>query len=120
MKIATKAALLSAFVFPGAGHVYLKKYVVGGILISVSLATLYYLLLAIIDKATRVSEMILSGEVRLDALSISQALSEQSLAADNQLLNAATVIIIGCFVVGIGDAYRAGRAHDQGDGPRGN
>lgn len=115
MKSSTKAVLLSLFLFPGSGHVYLKKYAVGGVLITASLAAIYYLLLAIVDKATRVSEMILSGEVRLDVISITQALSKQTTAADSQSLKVATAVLVVCFLVGILDAYRLGRASDKID-----
>lgn len=115
VKSSTKAVLLSLFLFPGSGHVYLKKYAVGGVLITASLAAIYYLLLAIVDKATRVSEMILSGEVRLDVISITQALSKQTTAADSQSLKVATAVLVVCFLVGILDAYRLGRASDKID-----
>jgi hypothetical protein len=32
MNKSTKAALLSTFVFPGAGHLYLKKYIPAAVL----------------------------------------------------------------------------------------
>ena len=43
MKKSTKAALLSAFVLPGAGHIFLKKYIPGVALVGASLGGIYYL-----------------------------------------------------------------------------
>ena len=115
MKHSTKGALLSAFLFPGAGHLYLKKYVTGGALIGVSLWAIYYLLARTIEMAMRVSEMIQRGQVGMDVLSITEALSKQATRADSQLLNIATAAIIGCFLIGIVDSYRIGRARDRAD-----
>jgi len=51
MSKTTKAVLLSVFVFPGAGHFFLKKPIHGLILISISLVALVIVINDIMSKA---------------------------------------------------------------------
>ncbi len=111
MKTSTKAALLSALVCPGAGHFYLKKRLVGGLLASTALVAIYFLVSQALERAFEISEQIQRGEVQLDAQTISELLSAQSSGTDMQLLNMATSAFIICWLIGIIDAYRI--AHGQ-------
>ena len=115
MKKSTKAVLLSAFVLPGAGHLYLKKYVPGSILASVSLVGIYYLVTTTVDRAWEIAEKIQSGAVQLDATTVAELVSQQSAGTDSQIVNIATLAIIICWVLGIIDSYRAGRVRDKMD-----
>lgn len=109
MKISTKAVLLSALVFPGAGHVYLKKYTTGLLLASVSFIAIYYLISNVIEKAFYISEKIQSGDIKLDIAAITESVSQESNGADIQLLNITTFAIIICWLIGIIDSYRVAR-----------
>ncbi len=112
MKKSIKAAMLSAFVFPGAGHIYLKFYVSGLLLIGVSSAGIYYLVLNMIEKALQIVEKIQLGHVQADATVINQLLSSQTTGNESQLLSIATTAIAICWIIGIIDSYRIGRAQD--------
>lgn len=115
VKMSTKAVLLSALVFPGAGHVYLKKYMHGVILAGASFAAIYYLISNIVEKAFQIAEEIQSGDVQLDIEIITELVSKQTTSAEAQLLNIATATLVICWVVGIIDAYRAGCSRDKND-----
>jgi hypothetical protein len=115
VKKSTKAALLSAFVFPGVGHIYLKRYVPGILLSGTSFAAIYYLVSKAVERALEISEKIQSGEVELDVEAITEMVSQQSRGADAQLLNIATTVLIICWIVGIIDSYRAGRSREKND-----
>ena len=115
MKKSTKAVLLSAFVFPGAGHLYLKKYLPGSILAGVSLVGIYYLVTTTVERAWEIAEKIQSGAVQLDATTVTELVSQQSAGTDSQLMNIATLAIIICWGIGILDSYRAGRVRDKID-----
>jgi hypothetical protein len=88
MKKSIKASLISAFVFPGAGHIYLKKYFPGLLLVGVSSLGIYYLILNMVEKALQIVEKIQLGHVQADA----------------------TVI---CWIIGILDSYRIGMGQDK-------
>jgi hypothetical protein len=104
MEKSTKAALLSVLVFPGTGHFYLKKYIAGVVLFSVSAASLYFIVSKVVERAMQIVEKIQSGTVEPDVAAIMQAVSSQT---DNAyLLEIASAIFIICWVIGIIDSYR--------------
>jgi len=109
----TKAALFSAFVFPGAGHFFLKKYISGTVLAGTAFAMLYFIITNLLKKALQISEKILSGEVQLDIAAIIELVSRQPVGTDAQLLNIATTVLIISWLIGIIDSYRVGRGQDK-------
>ena len=109
MKKSTKAVLLSVFVFPGVGHIYLKKYITGGVLIGTSFAAMYYLISKTIEKALQISEKLQSGDVPLDVEAITELVSKQSTGTEAQLMNIATAAVLICWVIGIVGSYRVSR-----------
>ena len=108
-----KAALLSAFVFPGAGHFLLKKYVSGAALAGIALAGLYYLIAKTVEKALRIAEEIQSGNVQLDATTITELVTKQATGTDAQLLDIAVAVFFIAWLIGIIDSYRVGRTRDK-------
>jgi hypothetical protein len=113
MKKSTRALLLSALVFPGSGHLYLKKYVHGLVLAGASLAALYYLFSKSMEEAMRIVENIQSGSVQPDVAAIMEMASNQPVGADAYLLDVATTVFIICWVLGMIDSYRVGRVQDR-------
>jgi hypothetical protein len=115
MKKSTKAALLSAFVFPGVGHLYLKKYMSGVLLAGASFAAIYYLIAKSVERAFEISEKIQSGDVPLDVQAITALVTQQTSGTDVILLNIATTALFVCWLIGIIDSYRVGRVRDKND-----
>ncbi len=113
MKHRIKAALLSAFVFPGLGHIVLKKYGAGAVLAGTALTALVYLVAKAVATALEISDKIQRGEVQLDTGTVTEIVSGQAAGADSLLLNIATIVLILCWVTGIVDSYRVGRTLDQ-------
>ena len=113
MNKAAKAALLSALLFPGAGHFFLKKYVAGVVLATTSLAALYLLIAKAVEKALLISEKIQSGEVQLDVAAITELVARQATGAEAQLLNIATAVLIISWLIGIVDSYRVGYGQEK-------
>ena len=110
-----KAALLSALVFPGVGHFFLKKYIAGGVLAGTALVALYVLVSAAVERAVQITDKIQRGEVQLDVAaldfaSIAELVSSQPAGPEDQLLNIATAALLVCWLVGIVDSWRVGRA----------
>jgi len=109
-----KAALLSALVFPGAGHLYLKRYKSAILLIATSLTGLYFLISSAIQKSLQIVEQIQSGAIQLnDAATVSALLTQHSGTAEAQRLEIATTVIMICWLVGIIDSYRVVYALDK-------
>ncbi|VAX09103.1 hypothetical protein MNBD_GAMMA25-138 [hydrothermal vent metagenome] len=109
MSHSIKAALLSAFVFPGAGHLFLKKYISALGLSGAAFSVAYFLTTTMVERVLQITEKIQSGQVPLDVASINELVSVQSSGADAQALNIATIIFIVIWLVGIADSYRVGR-----------
>lgn len=109
MNKATKAALLSALVFPGTGHFFLKKQLRGIILTGATLAALTVIISQAITKAQQIVEKIQLGEVQLDVTAIAELVSKQAAGTDAQQLNIASLALLICWLLGIIDAYRIGR-----------
>ncbi len=108
-----KAALLSAFVFPGVGHFLLKKYIRGAVLAGTAFAGLYFLIAKTVETALQITEKIQSGEVQLDATTITELVSKQAMGTEAQLLNIAAAVLFISWLIGIVDSYRVGRAQDK-------
>ena len=108
MKPSTAAALLSALVIPGAGHIYLKKYVTGIILISISLATLYIVITKAITQALLILEEIQNSGAPIDILSIAELATRQPAGSDTGATGTAITIVIICWIAGIIDSIRVG------------
>ena len=112
MRRSTKAALLSCFVFPGVGHLYLRQYVRGALLATGAAALIYFIVSVAVNTAYDVAGKIQSGDVQLNVESISDLVSKQSRDSEEST-NIATMALIVLWVIGIADSYREGRAQDK-------
>ena len=104
-----KAALLSALVFPGVGHLYLRKYLIGVALIGAALYPLYILIDYTIRSAEKIVNKIISGEIQPDLVVIRDLISQQQTAPEAQQLSWVTTALVIIWVIGIIDSYRIGR-----------
>ena len=111
MKKSTKAALLSALVFPGVGHLYLKRWVTGSLLLSVAAVLTYYIGSVVMDTANVVAQQIGSGAVALDVDTIT-ALVVQESSAPARPTNLAETVWLVCWVIGIAGSFWQGREQD--------
>jgi len=109
----TKAALLSAFIFPGVGHILLKKYIPATVLAGTAFAGLYFLIANAVERALQITEKIQSGEISLDAVTITELVSKQAMGTEAQLLNVAAAVLFISWLIGIVDSYRVGRAQEK-------
>jgi hypothetical protein len=113
MKLATKSALLSTFVLPGAGHIYLKNYIPGFALASASLLAVYYLVSGVLDRAQQIIDKIQAGDIQPDVTAITELVTQQSTGTDARMPNIAAMVLVICWLVGIIDSYRLGRLRDR-------
>ncbi len=114
MKKSMKAALLSAFVFPGAGHFFLKKHITGAILAGATFASLYFLVSRMVERALQITEKIQRGDIQLDIAAITELVSKPT-STETLLLNITSAILIVFWIIGIADSYRIGHTQDKGD-----
>ena len=108
MQKAVKAALLSGLVFPGAGQIYLKRYRRGLVLILTVLAALMAVVVRAAVAAFRVLEEMQRAGKTPDPETITTLATQYALpyAAYFQV---GSLIIVGCWIFSIIDAYRIGK-----------
>jgi hypothetical protein len=115
MSKSLKAALLSAFIFPGSGHFFLKKYVQAVLLASVAAVCLCLLLASTIEMAQEISDKILNGEIPMDIVRITEAISIQLANSSIQQINITTSLFFICWLISIIDSYRLGYLEDKSE-----
>lgn len=106
------AVLLSAFVFPGAGHLYLRSYLRGLILLAISAVALIDFIRRAWHEAELIREQLLNeinnnGIIDLELL-ITQTMNSVH-QIDNQPFTVATLILLACWVIGIVDSHFLGK-----------
>lgn len=100
-----KAALLSAILYPGVGHFFLKKYLAGAILCLTFSISLYFLVSDMLVNTMQIVEQINNGEIPLNIAAISESLAT---SADLQELNINMYVLIIIWFLSIIDSYRLG------------
>jgi TM2 domain-containing membrane protein YozV len=118
MSQSLKAALFSAFIFPGSGQFLLKKHIRGALLAGVSILCVWVLLSTALEKAQEISRKIQSGEIPLDITRITEEVSKLAAGNGTQQAEIATYVLLICWLVGIVDAYWMGRLQDKANSTR--
>ena len=108
----TKAALISGLVFPGLGHIYLRKYIVGISLVCLAGWSIYTVAESVIGTAFDIAAEIENGGMVIDPGSIGRLLAQRTHEA-GQSTNLAVWVLTASWLVGIVDSYRAGRALER-------
>jgi TM2 domain-containing membrane protein YozV len=107
-----KAALISALVFPGAGHLYLKRYAMGALLTVVSVITLYILVSTAIAVALKVIDKLVTSNIPPDLNSVMNLVSPQAHSTELSTSVATTVLFVA-WIIGIVDSYRLGLVQER-------
>ena len=110
MSRSTNAVLLSALVLPGAGHLYLKNYWRGIVLIMVSLACLWVFVDRAMQQASVVLDRLESEGGALNAGQLSDLITQAANSPGSPAATVAALVLAGCWLLGIVDAYRLGKA----------
>ena len=106
MKLPTTAVLLSALVAPGAGHFYLKKHLVGGLLLALALIAIATLVSTALDQAFLISDQISAGTIQPDVATITEQVKQHLSNAKTENVNIATYTFIIVWIIGVIDSYR--------------
>ena len=112
MKEAHKSALISAFIYPGVGHLYLGKRILGCVLVAIATWALFIVAGNIMTRAMAITDKIISGQIAPDMAVIRQLLLQPQSDALAQQLSTATTVLIIVWIIGIIDSCRLGGAKD--------
>lgn len=103
-----KSVLLSAFIFPGCGHFYLKKRLLGAVLLIITAICFFILLTTAIGYAQHLAAQIESGEIALNVTQISQAIKDLKLNDGSIKLTVCFYALVLSWLFGVGDCIRLG------------
>ena len=110
MKLPIKALLLSALIYPGAGHFLLKKTTRGAILAGLFSIPLFLKITDSIRKMNQMIEQIVTqierGEIPFDILIITESVSKLSENLYTQSFNIKLYLMLFIWGVAILDVYR--------------
>jgi hypothetical protein len=109
MNRSATVVLLSALVLPGAGHLYLKRYSRGIALIAISLACLWVLVDRALQQASLLLDRLASEGGVADASQLADLVTQTASGPGSLAVTAASLVLAGCWVIGIVDAYRITR-----------
>lgn len=104
-----KAVLLSAVIFPGAGHFYLKKMVTGIVLSSVTSIASYFILMNIFNRIVKVFEKIQSGEMEPEFVQMILFVLSQPEDPQGRISLMVWLVLLMSWLLAIGDCYRIAR-----------
>ena len=113
MKRSSRAALLSGLIFPGVGHIVLKEYLRGSILMLFALVALSVIVTRIYQRALTIVDRINSGDIPVDTGAIAEMVSSSTSGADSFLENIVVIVMGACWLIGIIDSYRLGVAQEK-------
>lgn len=113
MMRSSKAALLSGLVFPGVGHIALKQYARGSVLILSTLVATSVIVARVLQQALTIIDRINSGDIPAETDAIAEMVSNTANGADSFLETMAVIILSACWLFGIIDSYRLGLAQEK-------
>ena len=112
MKNSLKGAYLSGLVYPGAGQMLQKHYVRGAALMVVVTAALAASILSASRHAQAILTDIQSTGADYDVWTLLHEVSKVSAGRTDRTIELSTIVIVACWIVGIADAYVAGKKID--------
>jgi len=116
MKVSYKAALLSAFVLPGVGQLYLKKYWRGLVIMFLSCTGLGYMIWSVtVSALNRLDDVMvkMQGDT-VNLRELSEIVGSKTLTTD-PYYDAVFYFIICFWIFAVIDAYRIGRQREIRD-----
>ncbi len=113
MTRSTKVALLSGLIFPGVGHMVLKQYLRGSVLMISALIASSVIVTVVIQRALTVVDHINSGDIPVETGAIAELVSNSTSGADSLIQNISVIVLGACWLIGIIDSYRLGIAQEE-------
>jgi len=109
MNKVVKAGLLSAFLFPGAAHWWLKRYKTAAVFAIAAALPLYLIMDVTMTQTQLIVDKVLLSGGQIDLLSINELVTQQMASLDTQDIHFATVALLCVWLVNILDAIRLAR-----------
>ncbi len=108
MKPSIKAALISGLIFPGLGHLALRRGLRGCLFLLPAALALCYLLVQVLALANKLLADLDAGTLSLDPVQLLERVHASGI--DSPATSMATLVIVLCWVGAVADALWLGRA----------
>ncbi|MFP5392874.1 MAG: hypothetical protein ACLGI6_15225 [Gammaproteobacteria bacterium] len=105
------AALLSGLVFPGAGQLFLRRPKRALCFLVPAAVAVVFFVSSVLARASAIVDQITAGTLPLDPATILAEVSRQDSGSSLDTLCA--IVMIGCWLASIVDAYRLGKISRQ-------
>jgi hypothetical protein len=116
MKVSYKAALLSAFVFPGVGHFYLKKYWRGGVIMFIVLSGLGFMVWSATAAAlNRIDSVMIKMQAGATGLQEISDIIRSNTLTTTPYPDAVFYFVVCCWIFATLDAYKIGKKRESQD-----
>lgn len=112
MNNASKGIILSGLVFPGLGQVVLRHYKRGIFLMLMVVACLTAIVAKALRQALHIVDKIISEGRVMDITELSNTVTQAISPSDSLMFDFLFLLIIGCWIIGLADAYRIGKKMD--------
>jgi TM2 domain-containing membrane protein YozV len=109
MKLSTKAAYLSAFLFPGTGQFFLKNPIKGAIFCLIAGVGLFMMMSAAFHIAMNIADDIVQGKIQPDVTTIMNLVHQAMDVYKQPDLLGAKIAMLGSWITSIIDAYLSGK-----------
>lgn len=103
MPRALTAALLSAFVFPGAGHFYLRRPLRGCLFLVPALVAALVFFGDVVRRASALADQVAAGTLPLDPAAIAERLHLQGGVGASATISGA--VLVACWIGSIADSF---------------
>ena len=108
MKPSIKAALISGLIFPGLGHLALRRGLRGCLFMVPAAIALFYLLARVLELASQLLAELNAGTLALDPVLILERVHASGI--DNPTSSTAALVCLLCWVGAVADALWLGRS----------
>jgi hypothetical protein len=113
MQRAVNAALLSAFVFPGAGHLYLRRHRRACLFLVPTLVAAFVFAGDVMQRASALADQVIAGTLPLDPAAIAARLQAQG--GTSALETVCGAVLVACWLGSIVDSVVVARALERGE-----
>lgn len=108
MQRSTKAMLLSALVFPGAGQMFLGRYLRACVFLVPALCAVVYFAGEVLEPVMAIALQVQNGTMALDPVAIEARLHQDGLVV-SPLVNVAALMMVVVWIGAAVDAWFAGK-----------
>ncbi len=107
-----KGVLFSALIFPGAGQIILSRYRRGALFFGLAFFSGILSVTAVVRQAVMMLQQLVSAGEVASVSKVVRIVAEASTTASSLFTKVAFLLLFGCWLVSVVDAYRIGKELD--------